>query len=214
MPYNVYVKSFVKNTCFAILPTSSCNANSCIITSASVCPIITPQNKAIYAYPAAISDARYILSGSISGGGVSYPDITDNTSSQYVGIVQTNPQYTLDVNGTVAASSIISDSITNTNGDALTIDSTGILQLDSTYQINLLAGSVYSINLHSGYDANIYAQQGFNVHCYTSSAFLSTPIGFGINQSNPQYTLDVNGQIGNSFYNNNNYIILDDDKCR
>ena len=182
MPYHVSVTGIYRNTKFKIYPTgSSVNANQCIVTGTNVNNTITPQNNAIYGYTAQASDARYMLSGS---SGNSFPDITDINGN--VGINQTNPFYTLDVNGNIG----------NSNGNALSLGRFNLLTLgDNPNSDNF---NLYFDGSDNGYFKYVAMNLNFLDSGDNSILFLNSINSgglVGINQTNPQSTLDVSGSI-------------------
>ena len=192
------------------------------------------------------NNTNSLLSASYSGNSTSasyspaqLPDITDNTSSQYIGINQSNPQYALDVNGKIGNSQY--GNINNIQVD----DGSGSLNLDAGHSINLngatIINSLTTVNTYAGeygniiisnttnsetlrftfdnfLDPSIYSiDSGFNLYPLNITAnpiLLNGYAGFGgnvgIKTPTPSYTLDINGEIGNSFFGNTNFIQLDD----
>ena len=119
-----------------------------------------------------------------------FPDITDDKISKCVGINNSNPLTTLDVNGTIA----------NTTETGLTIDSYGNdLNINITngynFNLNAFAREPLVINEQSS-TWNIESTSSINLA--TQGNLLFTGNSFGFNTTTPQYTLDVNGEIGNS----------------
>jgi hypothetical protein len=111
----------------SLLGTSSYANNSMMANTASY---ITANN-----ITGVISSASYSVSASYYP--IQLSDITDNTSVHYIGINQTNPQYTLDVNGTIGNShnstwiSIGGNNILSI-GDVLNVANNAILNCDGT----------------------------------------------------------------------------------
>ena len=184
-PYAVFIKSPVKNTTFNILPSgSSCNAKDVIVSSTNVSSIITPRNNALFAYPASVSDARYMLSGSsVSFNTSSFvttasfnaytasmqysylPDITD--IGGVVGINQSNPGLTLDVNGSIG-------------------NSIGGLSMGS----NIFGPSgPQTMFINSFGDIEIQSFMAGNVLFYPYGVAGNGAVGIGL--SSPSYPLDV-----------------------
>jgi hypothetical protein len=108
-----------------------------------------------------------------------------------VGINKSNPQYTLDVSDTFKSSRIIDESSSSGGLDyILTATNTGYLWKDPD-DINVGSATISLDNRWTAINDDIYNNNTGN-------------IGIGI--SNPQYTLDINGDInvGNSLFTVNN----------
>ena len=132
---------------------------------------------------------RIILS---TNGG--YGSFDGNITTPQIGVNNTNPVYDLDVNGQIG-NSLGDTLITSFSGSNLTLSSSGVLNLKSTNQINLLTGPTTSCNVHAGYNFSAFTQQGVNLHAISSSIYLDSPLGVGINNSSPSYSLDVDSDI-------------------
>ena len=118
------------------------------------------------------------------------PDVTDNTSSHYIGINQTNPQYTLDLGGSPsmgASNGVLTITTQNNNagnGIVLTADNFNGSPGNDGGHITLNAGNGVANGVFGG-DIILMPGAAVNVR----------PGGVGINTFNPQYTLDVSGSI-------------------
>ena len=152
----------------------------------------------------------------------SYPDITD--ASGNVGINTTTPNYTLDVNGTMKAehvgaqvfydstynSFLINDptqfvgspSYVNGNGGNFGIGTNNPqynLDVNGFIGNNANGGDISVVaGITNGYEDSSY----FHLDGYGGTSWLNSNGGnVGIRTNNPNYTLDVNGYIGNSLTN-------------
>lgn len=134
----------------------------------------------------------------------SLPDITDNIPSHKVGIVQTNPIYTLDVSNDCR---IGTSEFGNLN--FITLDNgSGGMVLNGTYLIvsmSIMGGQITcsAINI-SGSILN--SGSYYHIDGQGNSSYLNANGGnVGIGTNNPQYTLDINGNVnfsGNRFLQN------------
>ena len=124
------------------------------------------------------------------------PDITDNTDLHYVGINNLTPSYSLDVTGTTQTTNLYLS-----GGDYA---GAYIKTANLNNYLTLLSGTPGDSG--SGFtaagDISISATQGA-VRLFSNSdegitVANDSGILVGINQTNPQYTLDVSGKIANS----------------
>ena len=131
------------------------------------------------------------------------------TGAGQLGINQSNPQYALDVSGPARASYLLLGSAT-TQGLAQGLITAFNSTLSGNY-VNLLLGKAASSNntaflnyVHNGTDGSSGNLLGIGIYGQSANGQI-TILGsgnVGINTSVPQFTLDVNGIIGNSGTNN------------
>ena len=164
--------------------TSASHAN--LADSASYYPPSAPSISSSYALLALTSSYAVTASYSLNG----LPDITDNTSSHYIGINQTVPQYTLDLGGspTMGASAgaltITTQNGSVGNGIAITADDFNGSPGNDGGHITLNAGNGVASGVFGG---DIILMPGAAVNVRGG--------GVGILTNNPQFALDVSGSI-------------------
>jgi len=151
-----------------------------------------------------IADEPFTI-GSITS--VNSPLVTYNQIIPYGGI-----------SGFVSGASGLNNQIQYNNSGNLA-GNTGFIFSNGKLGINIPSPK-YSIDVNSGIGNSsgslvLYAGYGTtggpNTNILLLPQFLGGNNGYvGIGQTNPQYTLDLNGSIGNSYYGNGNYITIDD----
>jgi len=116
------------------------------------------------------------------GSGTSYPDITDDTGNNRIGIVQPSPQYTLDVRGTIG------DSVNSANN---------YIKLDDTGDVGQMTiNAAYNVTINGTSAGVTVANWGFNGDTLSDSLGTLTCQTIGVNQPSPTFALDVNGTTG------------------
>jgi hypothetical protein len=121
-----------------------------------------------------------------------YPRITILKNGN-VGINNTNPQYTLDVNGTLNVVGIVQ----NSNGYFSGINESEYIGLNTPNRP--IAVTAQGTGMYIFRPGNNDSRININTRNagVLLSSFTVSQLGFvGINNPNPQYTLDVNGDIG------------------
>ena len=164
--------------------TSASHAN--LADSASYYPPSSPSISSSYALLALTASNAITASYAIPR----LPDISDNTTSHFVGINQPVPQYTLDLGGapTFGASSglltITTQNASVGNGITVTADNFNGIPGNDGGHVTLQAGNGVSSGVFGG-DIILIPGSSVNVR----------PGGVGIFTYNPQYALDVSGSI-------------------
>ena len=168
----------------AQMATSASHAT--LADSASYYPPFPPSISSSYALLALTSS--YALTASYSPN--SFPDITDNTVSHYIGINQPTPQYTMDLGGSPSIGASVGQLTITTqnsnvgNGIVLSADNFNGSPGNDGGHITLNAGNGVSRGVFGG---DIILMPGASVDVRGG--------GVGILTSNPKYALDVSGSI-------------------
>lgn len=129
---------------------------------------------------------------------VSFSNPTGETSlyssQTYLGILQSSPEYNLDVNGTVnIASQLYHNGVLsrgmqyNVNGDIFWMSNVGIGKTDPAYKLDV-SGSINSTNLYTNGIQRRPFKAGVSDYAFYDSRV-------GISTNNPAYHLDVNGDL-------------------
>jgi len=155
--YSVLLHGNRRNTPFDIRPTgTSCNAKDVWVSDVNAMPFSPPTNSASFAYPAQVSDKRYMLSGSVvSSTTASYIDGTGGDLALNGNFSNINGSYFLSSDSTTSWLNANGGNVVvggNTSNQLYTLDLqngfNGTATIGNTYGNVVLNGTASYINGH------------------------------------------------------------------